>query len=247
MIMLINEVLKVMTPVVESIPLKLIETLERRGYTVLGGGVDAVAFLEPRSGLVLKVIGSNEYHKTDPVGHVSKKQKIFMDYYEYMRKHPNNPYLPQVYNVRIKRYWNKNLLFIRMERLFELYHDLINQPKYRGWAWILSDIAHDIRRGFNQKQVMMSIVNRAESEPTLGVTKKQYDQDDLNSLFVHIGQDGWDTLYHTVRDLADIAIDNDYLLDLNPRNWLFGSDGQIVISDPFHAFTGTSMRDRAAR
>ena len=51
----------------------------------------------------------------------------------------------------------------------------------------------------------------------------------------HLGEDGFKLLWKTMKDLSKIADHKGYNLDLHSKNFMLGSDGHIVISDPFFA------------
>jgi predicted unusual protein kinase regulating ubiquinone biosynthesis (AarF/ABC1/UbiB family) len=52
----------------------------------------------------------------------------------------------------------------------------------------------------------------------------------------YLGEDGLATLWKTIESLFQIAKRSGYDLDLHPGNFMLGSDGHIVISDPFYAW-----------
>lgn len=69
------------------------QSLEQRGYRYLGGGSDQEAYLEPGTGHVLKIFG------TDCWNQLSEDQQMFMDFANLCRKNANNPHLPRIYGV----------------------------------------------------------------------------------------------------------------------------------------------------
>jgi hypothetical protein len=58
---------------------------------------------------------------------------------------------------------------------------------------------------------------------------------DYNELLIHLGEDGFNQMWNTLLDLKRIASQRRYILDLHSQNFMLGSDGHIVISDPFFA------------
>jgi predicted unusual protein kinase regulating ubiquinone biosynthesis (AarF/ABC1/UbiB family) len=51
----------------------------------------------------------------------------------------------------------------------------------------------------------------------------------------YLGKDGLEKIWKTMVDLYKIANRSGFHLDLHPGNFMLGSDGHIVISDPFFA------------
>jgi len=65
--------------------------LEAKGYQFLGKGVDQTAYLEPSTGLVLKVFGTQGNRQN-----FSADQKMFFAWYDYCSKHSDNPFVAKV-------------------------------------------------------------------------------------------------------------------------------------------------------
>ena len=58
------------------------------------------------------------------------------------------------------------------------------------------------------------------------------DPEGIEELLVHMGDD-FPVLHRTLRQLEMIADAKNYRIDLHAGNFMLGSDGQIVINDPF--------------
>lgn len=103
--------------------------LQKRGYRYLGSGVDQEAYLEPGTGHVLKIFG------TDCGDQLSEDQQMFMEFANLCRKNAGNPYLPRIYGVETfvwpvaKNGKKKNCIYlqIRMEALKPLDDDETNE------------------------------------------------------------------------------------------------------------------------
>ena len=67
--------------------------LNKRGYRYLGRGIDQEAYLEPGTGHILKIFG------TDCGDQLSEDQQMFMEFADLCRKNANNPHLPRIYGV----------------------------------------------------------------------------------------------------------------------------------------------------
>jgi hypothetical protein len=63
--------------------------LAKKGYKKLGAGVDQTAYLEPGTGYVLKVFGTQGGESFSP------DHKMFFDWAKYCMKNSGNPFLPR--------------------------------------------------------------------------------------------------------------------------------------------------------
>ena len=193
--------------------------MENKGYKLMGKGQDQDVYLDPRNGTILKIFG------TDRNSHNSytKGQQSVIDFANYCQKHPDNPFLPQFSGIERFFYGGEYYLQIRCERLFEF-----KDAEYI--ANQLEGIANNIDHGNSQKQV----VNRYKANPM----PYQGDADDQNKFILYIGgEQELKQLTGAIKDLSNIADRKNYGFDLHSGNFMLGSDGHIVINDPF--FTGT--------
>ena len=92
--------------------------LEEKGYEFLGSGVDQMAFLEPGTGYVLKIFGTQNYIKWQPTK-FSKDHKMFFTWAKFCMKNPNNKFLPKFFGFDSFVYNGGNYLQIRQEHLTE--------------------------------------------------------------------------------------------------------------------------------
>jgi len=69
-------------------------------------------------------------------------------------------------------------------------------------------------------------------------SKKSYyemPESQYRELMTYIGgEDKLALLWNTIKDLNRIAHSGEFNVDLHPGNFMLGSDGHIVISDPFY-------------
>lgn len=72
--------------------------LSNKGYKKLGAGVDQTAFLEPGTGLVLKIFGTHESHLRNGMGRpeFTASQRMFKFWADYCNAHSNNPFFTSV-------------------------------------------------------------------------------------------------------------------------------------------------------
>jgi hypothetical protein len=186
-----------------------------KGYKLLGDGADQQAWLAP-DGTVLKIFGYGTTYK----GQLSKGQRSFIDYANYCKQNPNNPFLLQILGYEKFRFKNKTYLQIRTERLFPF--DGIDDV-----AYILSNLEEYIKdfgitKGYTNF-IKYYLAWGEEDATNLGI---------LVSLVG--GEKELKLLAKTISDLNKIAKAKGYILDLHAYNFLLGSDGEIVINDPFH-------------
>jgi len=194
-----------------------------KGYKYLSSGVDQAAYLAP-DGMILKIFGSSR-QSGGGVSQLTKSQKIFKAYADYCLAHPTNPFLPNFTDWATFQFNGRTYLQIKMERLFPF------TGAAAGWNEVLSVIADRAERFAtpdDRKKFLSDLMARA-------YTSKETEQ-----LVMHLGEDGLNMLWDTIYDLMKLGkkLGLRYL-DLHSGNFMLGSDGHIVISDPFYAGDGS--------
>jgi hypothetical protein len=112
-----------------------------------------------------------------------------------------------------------------MERLFPLYKS--DADTDRGVA--LAIIADTVRENPSDNAFdILRYITAFADEKSDKVRQAYYE------LLSYLGKSGFVQLVKTIRDLNNIARANGYILDLHFRNFMYSSDGDIVIADPFH-------------
>jgi hypothetical protein len=196
------------------------QEMVRQGYKFLGHGQDQDAYLAP-DGTILKIFGYDEYS--------SKGQQSFIDFANYCMANPNNPFLPQFGGWEKFEFNGQQYLQIKCERLFDF-----NKAKLGSMANTLEELADNINE--------MGLTNG------LAATMDDFVDDDYNSsmgtandfgklVTLVGGEENLKILAKTIYDLTRIADEQNYRFDLHRHNYMLGSDGEIVINDPF--FTGS--------
>ncbi len=200
--------------------------LRQKGYKKLGSGVDQTAYLAP-DGMILKIFGTSSRAKQGSI-QLTRSQKTFKAYADYCKANSDNPFLPQFSDWNLFHYKGKPYLQIKMERLFPF------TKGASGMNYVLSHLADKAERGNSPKQkqdFMKGYENRSWG---------QQNTDNFNKLMTLVGEDGFNKLWDTITDLKKVArkigLGN---LDLHDGNFMLGSDGEIVISDPFFAGWGS--------
>jgi hypothetical protein len=192
--------------------------LVKKGYKFLGKGQDQDAYLAP-DGTVLKIFGYG------PGGALSKGQQSFKDFADYCMAKPNNPFLPQFGGWEPFDFEGKRYLQIKCERMFDLGKSGLIMVGARLYQLASLVEAFGADRGVNK------FLRRHRDEET----------GKLVSLIG--GKQQFLLLANTIEQLSNLARKKGYRLDLHGGNFMIGSDGEIVINDPF--FTGSWRFDES--
>jgi len=88
----------------------------KKGYKFLGSGADQMAFLEPGTGHVLKIFGTQD-HLEGQKTEFSDDHKMFLTWAKFCMQNSNNKFLPKFFGYDSFVYRNYNYLQIRQERL----------------------------------------------------------------------------------------------------------------------------------
>jgi hypothetical protein len=186
-----------------------------KGYTFLGSGVEQTAYLAP-DGTVLKLFPSDWDNR------LSKGQLSFIEFANYCQAHPDNPFLPQFGGWEKFKYDDTLYLQIRSERLF---------PFMSNGSLMLDRIATMTKN--NSIEKVIDAISNYSTNLTYGGNVD--DKDSWLSEVVTLlgGKEELILFVKTIKDLAEIAKRKRYKLDLHRENFMLGSDGEIVINDPF--------------
>ena len=185
--------------------------LEAKGYQYLGKGVDQTAYLEPGTGLVLKVFGTQGNRRD-----FSPDQKMFFTWYDYCTNHADNPFLPRFYG-HDSFMWDKNrYLMIRTEPL----------KKTQGpIRFALDDLGRMIRSHHYQHKALavkgfMNSMQRTYPREYAILERK-------------LGVDGMPLMVKTLDELFNLGQSQGYHWDLHGGNFMIRSDGTPIINDPW--------------
>jgi hypothetical protein len=172
--------------------------------------------------MILKIFGTSHAAKPGSL-ELTKSQKTFKAYADYCKAHPDNQFLPQFSDWTMFQYKNKPYLQIKMERLFPF------KKGATGWNDVLEELA-DVAANSKSPASKKRFIDRYVENPY------GYYVDQGKQLLTHLGDDGFNKLWDTIYDLRQVSrkigLSN---LDLHSGNFMLGSDGEIVISDPFFA------------
>ena len=228
--MKVKEILREDSGIASEIRYELVD----KGYEFLGSGVDQEAYLAP-DGTVLKIFGTQGRS-------LSRQQRSFITFAEYCQANSDNPFLPNIIDFAKFLYDEKLYLQIKIERLFEFEDagylarqlseiaDVIEDNKIVDPVKWLNDEIEDF-----EEQLEYFKNNGKPGQFSASVAARERSLNNLNQFVLYLGgEDAFRLLFSTITDLKKIAARKGYILDLHDGNFMLGSDGHIVINDPFY-------------
>lgn len=183
--------------------------LKKKGYKALGSGVDQTAYLEPGTGYVLKIFGTDETSK------FSADHRMFFRWYKFCEQHQSNPFLPRFYGHE-SFFWKPynddekhRYLMIRTEPLKDS----------GSVGTVLSDMVSDV-------------IDYDSIETTLRRVQ-EINPNTYAKLIKQFGVDGITQFLKTAKKLEAIGERAGYSWDLHDGNIMMRADGTPVINDPW--------------
>jgi hypothetical protein len=196
------------------------KVMTKKGYKFLGHGQDQDAYRAP-DGTILKIFG----YESGSHGY-SFGQQSFIDFAQYCMKNEGNPFLPQFGGWSKFEFNGNTYLQIKCERLFDI--DRGNTLEVAELLEVIADTVNSYGAAKGMEKFLSSYVDDDWGSPDPEVGK----------LITLLGGEEQIKLFaKTVEDLSRLAKAKRYRFDLHSGNFMLGSDGEIVINDPF--FTGT--------
>ena len=180
--------------------------LKDKGYIPIGKpGVDQTAYIEPGSGLILKIFGTRPGSKT-----FTKDQKMFFIWAKFCMDNSTNSFLPKFFGYESFTYKDSLYLQIRNERLQ-------HNPKLGRAIAKLGEYAS---------------IGSMDADSTLNYfIKTQRNQ--YGILIQTLGKENVKLLLNTLSDLYKIASKKGYMWDLHSENVMTRTNGWPVINDPW--------------
>lgn len=202
--------------------------LKKKGYQLLGHGVDQMAFLAPGGAAVLKIFGAGPARKDTQPGEAIKfspEQQMFLTWVRYCSRHKDNPFLTRFYGGEGGKPWApfvfKNRLYIQMwqERL------------YPGsvLSGELSSLSYMIKR-YGVKDVKRSSLGQETVNQAFDLSDTQF----LQKMIKELGQKRFDLFLQTIEELVHIGQRHGWSWDLHSNNIMRRENGEPVIVDPWH-------------
>ena len=142
------------------------KTLKQKGYKKIGSGSDQMAFLEPGTGFVLKIFGTEKGSKLG----FTNSHDMFFKWAKFCMKNANNPFLPKFNGYESFIYNGHTYLQIRQELLQpggllsnavsqigdEAEHADFTWEQYKE-AYSDTDIANIVSRVLNDQQAQLLV------------------------------------------------------------------------------------------
>jgi hypothetical protein len=187
---------------------KVERILTKKGYKKLGAGVDQTAYLEPGTGLVLKVFGTQGGESFSP------DHKMFFTWAKYCMANSKNPFLP--------KFGGYESFVLDGDRYLQIRQELLKPAGRVGRLLALfSEVLDD--EGSSTLQDAEDYV--AESYPSY--------IPDLQKLKKQLGPKGLQLLFSTMLTVYRTSTRRGYTFDLHAGNFMVRSDGTPVIVDPW--------------
>jgi hypothetical protein len=187
---------------------KIDRILKAKGYKRLGAGVDQTAYLEPGTGYVLKIFGTQGGKDFSP------DHKMFFAWAKYCMKNSNNPFLP--------RFAGYESFILDGDRYLQIRQEVLKPLGVSGKALqLMADaIQNDGARTL------------PEAEEFIEDFANQY-VPALKKLKQQLGEDRLELMFSTMLKLYNIGEKNGWFLDLHAGNFMQRTDGTPVIVDPW--------------
>jgi hypothetical protein len=207
-------------------PISIKPYMEKKGYKFLGKGVDQSAYLEPKTGKILKIFGTQSYSNNNKNGYTAD-HLMFKAFANYCEKNKDNEFLPKFDGWEGFEYGGKKFLQIRMEKLQKL-------PTQLGDA--LENLANDIDAAHDKSDFVDDIVAHVhelddEDESPIHLMKSQALE--VEKLMVLLGESQFKLFLNTIGNLSKLAYEKGYTTDLHGGNFMHRNDGIPVIVDPW--------------
>jgi hypothetical protein len=200
-----------------------------KGYKFLGKGVDQSAYLEPKTGRILKIFGTQQSSldkaTADGFTYAHLMFKVWVDY---CNKNKANPFLPKYDGWESFELNGKKFLQIRMEPLLEL-TKLLGRFLEDVIVWT----AHNNRKHEKNLNILKNFKERSWT----GKVSKQNDGEieENSKLMLLLGEEKYDLLVKTIREVCDLGKKHGWEIDLHFGNFMMRGDGTPVIVDPWFA------------
>lgn len=213
------------------IPPGIEDSLEEKGYKILGRGVDQVAFESPDPRIVLKIFGSSRGRSVQGRAgefNPTEDQKMFLTWADYCNRNKNNPFLPRFYKGQGGKPWAP---FVFKDRVYLQ----IWQERLREGGAVTRDLSELV--WLIQLMGPESIMRYYQGRPTGGEDRGLVHKSDVTRMrrvANLVGESQWPQFVNTVYKLHKIAEQRGWRLDLHRNNFMLRMDGFPVINDPWH-------------
>lgn len=208
--------------------------LVKRGYRFLGAGVDQQAYLEPGTGHVLKVFGTQcDNEGGEPA--LSDDQRMFQTYAGFCKRNADNPFLPRIYGYETFVFdtpMPKGKNDTGPDRYQKCLYLQIRTEMLKPYAGVERDVLND----------MSNAVQENVDWNTYYQDMEYQDDEDARSWYAPVWNRMtnsaekvrmWGEFYRTMQVLYKLGARQGYAWDLHGDNIMQRSDGTPVIMDPW--------------
>jgi len=193
--------------------------LKQKGYKFLGKGVDQSAYLEPGTGQVLKIFGTQSGTSGSGGHQLSDDQKMFVTWAKLCNKNADNPFLPKFSGFERFVFQDQTYFQIRQERLKEI------GPAAGDWLETIALTIEDY--GFTSAKAAVDLFRREAAE-----NEHRWGPDEYLMLVKKLGEEETTRLIATIFSLNKIANQKGYTFDLHAGNFMMRGKTP-VITDPW--------------
>lgn len=198
------------------------KVLKAKGYKRLGSGVDQTAYLEPGTGQVLKIFGTQSGTSGSGGHQLSEDQKMFVNWAKYCEKNAGNPFLPKFSGFERFVYEDQTYFQIRQERLANT-GDAFREA--------CAEIASEVEGGYasSVKELVAEFKAQAAEDDGIGWHSTGYY---YNKMIQRFGEAGAYKFLATIYELNKIAMQKGYTLDLHSGNFMMRGKTPVIV-DPW--------------
>jgi hypothetical protein len=187
--------------------------LLNKGYIFLGKGVDQSAYLDSKTGLVLKIFGTQkELISKRGKPKFSNDQQMFFKWAKFCMKNQTNPFLPKFYEFESFIHNDRTYLQIRQERLLDS----------GNLGLLIADAGTTLAISSNK------LTNNTASLSLKKLSPKEYKR-----LLNNLGPKNLQILLITLLSLFRLGKRQGWYWDLHASNIMKRKDGTPVIVDPW--------------
>tara|TARA_R110000868_G_scaffold324078_1_gene584994 strand:+ start:911 stop:1756 length:846 start_codon:yes stop_codon:yes gene_type:complete len=200
------------------------KVLADKGYTELGYGAEQIAFLEPGTGLVLKIFGEERLLGHGNSATDEQKLKSFMKWVDFCTMHKSNPFLPKYHGWSRFMSDQNTFLQIRTDRLYEL-------PEEKYASTFGPALVRLVRYADSPGS---SASNQAKYLNTIELYDKDTADKHAQLLLLIGGRAKFNLFWDTVNEVIDYGKHMRLNLDLHAGNFMLTSEGDPIINDPYY-------------
>ena len=195
------------------------KALEEKGYKFLANGVDQSAYIEPGTGWILKIFGTQHNSKFEGTPTFSKDHKMFFKWAKFCMKNSDNPFLPRFGGYESFEWKGKTYLQIRQEPLKSVNNTV---------GELLESLA-DIVYSYGNNFTWVDFVNKFDDD--LKDKRYQYSKR-LVKLFDGDVQKS-KLFYETLKSLHDISEQQrGWIWDMHKGNFMMRGKTPVIV-DPW--------------